>query len=190
MTATQAISDADLDDYLAGLKREFPNFRMVDKRDDRLSRAIDVALAGVTLGRQRHYMTQFVTVIGDTLYVPSCWSAQSASDKLVTLRHERVHLLQRRRYTMLGMAILYLFVPLPLGLAYGRANMEREAYEETLRATLELKGERALLSPTLREHIVSQFTCANYGWMWPFRRQMERWYDGVVAELLATRADP
>jgi hypothetical protein len=30
---------------------------------------------------------------------------------------------------------------------------------------------------------VDQFTSAAYGWMWPFRAQVERWYDTALAEL-------
>ena len=80
-----------------------------------------------------------------------------------------------------AMTLLYLFLPLPLGLAYGRARMEWEAYEETIVATCELKGPEAARSPSLRRHIVSQFTSANYGWMWPFRATVERWYDQALA---------
>jgi hypothetical protein len=31
---------------------------------------------------------------------------------------------------------------------------------------------------------VRQFTSAAYGWMWPFRGQVERWYDQAVQRLL------
>lgn len=175
---------SDLDRFLAELRAEFPRFRIVDKRGDRLSRAIDLALKVITLGGQRRYLTHYHTVIGDTLYVPEGWDACPATAKIITLRHERVHLRQRRRYTLPGMAFLYLVWPLPLGLAYGRARIEWEAYCETLRATLELRGEAALRDPALREHVVRQFTSAAYGWMWPFRRAVDRWYDAALDELL------
>ncbi len=168
---------------LADMRREFPRFRIVPKSKSPLSRSIDVALRCLTLGGQRRYMTHFHTVIGDTLYVPACWHDTPALDKIITLRHERVHLRQRRRYTMAGMTLLYLVLPLPLGLAYGRARIEWEAYAETLRATHELKGAAAARCPGLRAHIVSQFVGPNYGWMWPFRGQVERWYDAALAAL-------
>ena len=47
--------------------------------------------------------------------------------RTVLLRHERVHLRQRRRYGFLPFAILYLIPLLPLGLAYFRARFEWEA---------------------------------------------------------------
>lgn len=175
--------DRLLANFVAEMKREFPNFVIVNKRGDRLSKAIDVALKLVTLGGQRRFLTDYHTVIGDTLYVPDGWSDTPALHKVVTLRHERVHLRQRRRYTLPGMTFLYLVPFLPLGLAWGRARIEWEAYTETIRAIAELEGPEAARSPALRERIVSQFTGPAYGWMWPFRRQIERWYDEVLAEL-------
>ena len=171
------------EEFLAEMLAEFPRFTIVDKSHSALSRSIDIALKCVTLGGQSRYMTHFHTVIGDTLYVPECWADEADVDKVITLRHERVHLRQRRRYTLPGMAALYLLWPLPLGLAYGRARIEWEAYEETLRATHELKGAAAARAPGLRRHIVSQFTGPNYGWMWPFRERVERWYDDALAKL-------
>ena len=32
---------------------------------------------------------------------------------------------------------------------------------------------------------MKQFTSAAYGWMWPFPRQVERWYDRALAEIAA-----
>ena len=174
-----------LSDLLSEMRQEFPHFRIVAKRGDLLSRAIDLTLKGLTLGGQAHYLTHYHTVLGDTLYVPDGWERTPPLDKVITLRHERVHLRQRRRYTMAGMTLAYLAGPLPLGLSWCRARIEWEAYEETLRATLELKGRAALLAPPLRRHIVDQFVGPAYGWMWPFRSQIERWYDEAVERLLA-----
>lgn len=184
-SASDPDREAELGELLAAMRREFPRFRVVEKRGDRLSRAIDVALKGLTLGGQSRYLSHYHTVIGDTLYVPDGWDEAAAIDRIITLRHERVHLRQRRRYTMAGMTLWYLAGPLPLGLSWGRARIEWEAYEETLRATLELKGRAALLSPALRRHVVEQFVGPAYGWMWPFRGQIERWYDEAVERLLA-----
>lgn len=163
--------------------REFPRFGIVYKRNSLFSKVIDVALRLVTLGGQRHYMTRYHTVIGNTLYVPDAWDATDDLDRVITLRHERVHLRQSRRYTAIGMALLYLVPFLPLGLAYGRARIEWEAYAETVRAIAELKGLDSAEDPGLRKHIIAQFVGPSYGWMWPFRSQLERWYDELLAEL-------
>lgn len=175
--------------FLADLKAEFPAFRIVPKRGDSLSKLIDLALRVVTLGGQRHYLTKYHTVLGDTLYVPETWDELPDLDRVILLRHERVHLRQRRRYGAALMAFLYLVPFLPLGLAYGRARIEWEAYTETLRATAELRGQGALQSPELRAKIVGRFLGPDYGWMWPFRSVVEGWYDRVVRELLVQQPE-
>jgi hypothetical protein len=169
--------------FVADLKAEFPDFCIRPKRGDALSQAIDLALRIVTLGGQRHYLTRYHTVIGDTLYVPETWADLADLDRVILLRHERVHLRQRRRYGGPLMTFLYLIPFFPLGLAYGRARIEWEAYTETLRATAELRGPDALASRELRAQIVERFTGPDYGWMWPFRSTVEGWYDQVVREL-------
>ncbi len=162
------------------LRTEFPGFRIVYKRSSRLSKLIDVLLKLVTLGGQDRFLTRYHTVIGDTLYVPDSWDQMTDVERVILLRHERVHLRQRRRYTFLGMACIYLLPLFPLGLAYGRARLEWEAYTETLRATAELRGLEAARSSALREHIVGRFLGPDYGWMWPFRGAVERWYDQAL----------
>jgi hypothetical protein len=90
---------------------------------------------------------------------------------------------QRRRYGMTGMALLYLLPFFPLGLAYGRARLEWEAYEETLRATAEYLGIQAVRSPELRAHLIERFTGPDYGWMWPFPGSVGRWIDAAVRDI-------
>ncbi len=169
--------------FLGELQVEFPAFRVVKKAESPLCRGIDVALRIVTLGRQRSFLSVYYTVIGDTLYVPAGWDEVDPVSAVITLRHERIHLRQRRRWTLPGMAFLYLVPFFPLGLAYGRARIEWEAYEETLRATWELRGEAAARSPSLRAHIVRRFVGPDYGWMWPFSAQIERWFDASLERI-------
>lgn len=172
------------DAFLAEIRAEFPKFRIVPKATDALSRAIDVAVRVLSFGQQREYMTSYHTVLGQTLYVPTAWARMSDLDRVILLRHERVHLRQSRRFGALGMAFLYAVPFLPMGLAYGRARIEWEAYTETIRATAELRGPEAARSPRLREHVVSQFSSPAYLWMWPFRRSVERWYDEALSMIL------
>jgi hypothetical protein len=169
--------------YLEELRREFPALRFVEKAGDPLSRTIDLALKVVTLGRQRHYLDRYTTVIGWTVYLPTDWARRSPERRYVTMRHEAVHLRQCRRYGFLRMAFLYLVPFFPIGLAWGRARLEWEAYAETLRAIAEVHGLAAARAPEVREQLVLQFTSGAYGWMWPFRRQVERWIDEVLATL-------
>jgi hypothetical protein len=166
---------------LAAIRAEFPSFAILPKRGSRLQRAIHVALLLVTFGGQRVYLTRYHTVLFGKLWVPDSWDSMSDADRFVLLRHERVHLRQRARMGDVAMAFVYLVPIFPIGLAWGRARIEWEAYEETIRATFEVYGmagvERA------RSEIVRRFTSADYGWMWPFPRTIERWFDKAVAKL-------
>ena len=169
--------------FIETIRHEFPAFRIVPKHGHWPSRAIDLALRVITFGGQRSYLTRYHTVIGNTLYVPPTWDLLGDLERVILLRHERVHLRQRRRYGALLMTFLYLFPFFPLGLAYGRARIEWEAYEETLRATAELLGWEAAHASGLRSHIVRRFTGPDYGWMWPFERSVQAWYDRALANL-------
>jgi hypothetical protein len=168
---------------LADIRREFPRFEIVPKRRSRLQRAIAVALRVVTAGGQRSYLTRYHTVLFGKLYVPDAWDAMGDDDRYILLRHERVHLRQRRRMGDLAMAFVYLFPIFPLFLAWGRARIEWEAYVETIRATAELRGLPA--ARALKPDLVQRFVGPDYGWMWPFPRTVVRWFDEVMADLEA-----
>lgn len=171
--------EALLDD----IRREFPRFRVVCKDRSWLQRAIHCGLVAVTLGGMRRYLSSYQTTIGMTVYVTGDWDRRHADERYVTMRHELVHLRQFQRYGLLGMAVLYLLLPLPMGLAYFRARLEMEAYEETIRAAAALHGLAHVRAAGFRGHIVSQFLGPSYGWMWPFRRRVEAWYERTLAGL-------
>lgn len=174
--------------YLEELRVEFPGLRVIDKRDDRFSRLIDVALKGITLGGQSAFMTRYVTTIGRTIYLPSGWRKRSPESRYCTLRHEAVHLRQFRRYGLVLTAAIYLLPIAPLGLALGRARLEWEAYAETLRAHAEVYGVEAAQAAELHAYIERQFTSAAYGWMWPFRGQVRGWIDAEVERIVEKSA--
>ncbi len=171
------------DAFIAEIQREFPRFSIVEKRGRPLQHAIDLALKVITLGGQRAYMTRYHTVLGETLYVPDAWPEGSDEGRYVLLRHERIHLRQRRRYGNVAMALIYLLPIFPLGLAWGRARIEWEAYAETIRATAEVFGADAARDARFHAYLVAQFTSPAYGWMWPFPRVIRRWIDEVLATL-------
>ena len=173
---------------LHDIQSEFPKFRLRAKAGDVGSSVIDWALRLVTLGGQRTYLTTYYTVLGSTLYFPPPWRTLNDIDAAILLRHERVHLRQRRRLSFPIMAVIYLFFPVPLGLSYGRARLEWGAYEETIRATAAYRGLDA--ARALKCHIVGRFTSADYGWMWPFPASVGRWYDRVITELEASMGAP
>ncbi len=144
-------------------------------------RVIDVLLTIVTLGAQGSFLDRYVTTIGRTIYLTPNWASRTAADRYATLRHEAVHLRQFRRWGLVPMAVAYLLLPLPFGLAWFRMRLEREAYAETVRIQHELGGRAA--TDAIRAHVIRQFTSGSYGWMWPFPRSIARWYDGLVDSL-------
>lgn len=180
---------AGIEGMLADIVAEFPSFRLVRKSDSRLMRAIDRFLRILTLGRGTRFLAEYHTVLGYTLFVAPSWEILSDVDRIVLLRHERVHLRQCRRFGFLGLAFLYLVPFLPVGLAYGRAKLEWEAYSETLRALVELRGNLVLDDQEFRARIVQRFVGPDYAWMWPFRSSIEKWYDNLILELREHASD-
>jgi hypothetical protein len=172
--------------FLDEIRREFPRFAVVPKRGDPLQRAIAGVLFAITLGGQRHYLTRYHTVLFGKLYVPDGWERMDDDERYILLRHERVHLRQRRRMGDVWMAFVYLVPFFPLGLAWGRARIEWEAYVETIRATAEVRSLAA--ARTLEAEIVRRFVGPDYGWMWPFPRVVRRWFHEVIADLEAEGA--
>ena len=73
-----------------------------------------------------------------------------------------------------------------MGLAWFRAYFEKEAYAETIRAAAEVWGPDFPAADAYRRYIISQFTSASYGWMWPFERSLNRWYDCILATVKST----
>jgi hypothetical protein len=171
------------DTFLNELRDEFPEFEIRYKRDSPLQRVIHNLLLVVTLGGQRVYLTRYYTVLFGKLWVPDSWDRLPDLDRYILLRHERVHLRQRRRMGDIRMAFVYLIPFFPLFLAWGRARIEWEAYAETLRATAEVHGIAA--AEALRGEIVRRFVGPDYGWMWPFPKTINAWAE---AELSAIRA--
>lgn len=165
------------------IREEFPGFRIVRKSEAWTQRAIHQLLRVLTFGAQSAYLDSYQTTIRRTVYVTADWEAMSDAQRYITMRHEREHLRQFRRYTLPLMTLLYLFGPLPVGLSWFRAHFEKQGYAESIRAAAEVHGLEHVLDRRFREYVVQQFVSGSYGWMWPFRRSIETWYDGVVTEL-------
>lgn len=171
-------------------RKEFPDFKVKYKRDSGIMRAIDRLLKIITFGRMQTFMTVFITTYGNDIYVPDDWGARDPLQKCVILRHERVHFRQQLRYgsikwlSSLVFSLLYIMWILPGGLSLGRRNFEQEAYEESLRARAEYYGVEALYDDDYRAFLVNTFISAEYFWMWPFRKSVERWYDDTVLKIL------
>ncbi len=157
--------------------------RVVQKSAHWHQRAVATALRVLTFGGQRTYLSEYVTTLGHTIYVPEGFDAWAPEHAWEVLRHELVHVRQFERFGWIGMILLYGFFPLPAGLAWGRARLEWEAYRETLRAVAECEGLAAARAPALHRHIVGRFTGPDYGWMWPFPRAVQGWIDAALDEI-------
>jgi len=171
------------DQLVVTLREEFPKFRVVRKDRSKMHRSIHWFLYAVTFGRMRSYLDSFQTTIGNTVYVTPDWDEWEPDRRYVTLRHEAIHLRQFRKYTLPGMALLYVFLPLPFGLAWFRAYFEKQAYAESVRAAAEVWGNQYPRQDHYRRYVIDQFLGPAYGWMWPFRAGLERWYDAILATL-------
>lgn len=164
-------------------KQEFPGFEIIEKKDSTLMKVIDACLKIITFGQMKLFMTGFVTTLGQKVYVPDVWKDYLLASKVEVLRHEIVHMRQAKKYGRVLFSILYLLVPFPTGVAYFRKKFEQEAYEESLRAMYVWRGAKVLDSKDVRERILSNFTSASYFWMWPFRKDLDAWYDSIVEKI-------
>ena len=163
------------------IRKEFPQFRIVEKRRSVLMHGINAILLVLTLGQLRTFMSQFTTTLGSAVYVPSSWDAISDESRCVILRHERVHLEQARRYGKLAFSLRYLFCwP---AIKTERARFEREAYEESLRAMAEYFGVSHIERSSTRQWLVDTFTGPAYFWMWPEPIAVMAWYEVTVARI-------
>lgn len=177
-----------LQPLLREVQNEFPSFRIVPKEGSFFMKSISCFLFCLTLGGMRGFMTNFITVVGTTVYTHKNWGMSTEISKSVILRHERVHMRQRRKYGAFLFAFLYLFFPVPCVFSYFRMKFEMEAYAETIKALVELSpvGARLVQSEAYREYTIKFFTGAAYFWTWPFRGRIERWYDQAVRDALAS----
>lgn len=169
--------------------QEFSSFKIVKKSTSLLMKIINVVLIVFSFGFQRSFLTDYYTTVGYTVYVPDLWDSTPDVTRIVTLRHERVHMRQRRKYGMFLFSLLYVLLPLPGGLAYFRYKFEAEAYEETVRAVNELQpsGGEVVRSDVYRADIMTVFTGPGYLWMWPFKKTITAWYNGVLSRLPAAK---
>jgi len=166
------------------IRKEFPDFKVVRKTDSSLMRLIHRFLVTITFNSMQSFMTNFVTTVGNTVYIPTEWEFWDDFARYAVLRHERVHMRQSRRYGALLFKLLYIFVLLPGGYATFRTKFEQEAYEESMRALAEHHGTAdVLLLAAVRDPMLKHFTSSEYFWMCPFQDKVERWYDGAVERI-------
>lgn len=162
---------------------EFPHFKVIPKEESFKMKAINIFLKIITFGQMKTFMTHFITTIGQEVYVPTKWKSWPEKSRMSILRHERVHMRQAKKYGRFLFSFLYLFFPLPTVFAYYRMKFEREAYTESLRAMVEYYGKDAPTDPEVKENMLKHFTSAEYFWMWPWKKGLNKWYDETVKSL-------
>lgn len=142
---------------------------------------------------QINLLKQSWTTIGNVVYVPIRTNKEGKilryGDLPYTdyccLSHEMVHVKQFYKWRVksmkygraVGDALLilyYFFVFFPVGLAYGRYKIEREAFLEGLFAA---KAIGLDVPPRMERAIYHCSTSPWYLWMWPFRRSVRRWFE-------------
>jgi hypothetical protein len=176
------MAETRLEAVIEAGRKEFPKLKLVKKASSTFMSVIDVLLRIITFNQQKSFMTNYTTVIGNTIYTPDSWDTRTDSSRIITIRHELVHFRQAKKYFFFK--FLYLFVFFPIGLAYYRAKFEKEAYEEGMRAIAHLYGAEGLRNAD-RERVVRRFVSADYFWMWPYRKSVEKWYDETRNRILA-----
>lgn len=172
---------------LVTTEQEFPDFEIKPKAESRLMKAANIGLRIITFGAMKTFMTDFITTVGETVYVPAGWDNKDDTSKASVLRHERVHMRQKRRYGSFFFFLRYFCWPLPAVWAIGRRNLEQEAYAESLRAYVDYYGLKALDDVTTRDYIIGHFMGANYFWTWPWRKSLNAWYNKLVETILHER---
>lgn len=165
------------------IKEEFPNLKICKKEDSRFMKLLSFFFFIISLGKVNNFLSQYTTAIGSTIYVPNNWVHLSDKYKSIILRHELVHMRQMKKHTTVFFLFAYFFLPLPMFFSFCRARFEWEAYEESLKAEYELHGDRHLKKKEYKEAIIQLFIGRHYGWMWPFRKKVEKWYDSFVLKI-------
>lgn len=171
------------DEFIAETLALYPKFKVLPKASSTLMKVIDFFLKLITLWRQKYFMTTFTTTLGYVVYTPVGWDDVTETARLNILRHERVHMKQRKEKGSLWFSISYLLLPLPCVWAYYRMKYEMEAYEESMRATWTIRG-KMLFTHEYRAKMIGHFTSAEYFWTWPWRGRIETWYDAFMAGLM------
>lgn len=165
------------DQLLIDIKSEFPKFEIFNKTNSKFMKLIAKILHILSFGKNKAFLTTYITTIGNTIYVPNDWDSRSWQSKYIVIRHERVHLRQSKKYGAVLFSLIYLFFPIPFLFAYGRAKLEWEAYEESLRTEAELFGVNYIKQDKVRDFIFEQFTTGAYLWMLPFKSILIKWYE-------------
>jgi len=146
-------------DIVEDIKREFPNFEVVEKQNSSLMKFI----FNISLMRfwNPYFMTAYVTTMFGKVYMPRNLIGSLTAYEV--LRHELVHLRDARRFPIF-FELSYIFLPFPFVFTM-RAYWEFRGYCESLVVENEIFG---YVYKESVEFYVKQFTGSFYLWMCPF----------------------
>lgn len=162
----------ELDQRIEILRAEYIEHgaRTVYKSDSKGWILLQKIVKVLTFGKVTNFLGSFSTTIGKTVYLKDGLEGINLYSHLI---HELEHVKQGEKYWAPFFAFLYLFWPLPIGLAWFRYKCEREAY---------LIGGKALLEyiPSLdkeqyAQHVADNLGGASYFWAWPFKKKIKAW---------------
>lgn len=130
--------------------------------------------------------------LGRTVYVPRRYDPKQKKvyrygdipfEDYCTLSHEIEHVKQYARFGIVLFLLIYIFPFFPIGLAYGRYYLERQAYLAGVIAAKSIDytrwaRQRYLKTPTppLEKAIQSCSTSPWYLWPWPFPKSVRLWF--------------
>jgi len=177
-------------------KKEF-GLCIKHKEDVLAWRILSAVILVLTFGYV-NMLKKFWTTIGNVVYVPKRVDAKGRVFRYGdlpytdyrTLSHEMVHVRQFYKWGFPGIkggravgvvlvGLYYFFVFFPVGLAYGRYRLEREAY---LGGLLAAKSIGLEIPPLMEKAIRYCSTSPEYLWMWPFPRSVRRWFEYQLEE--------
>ena len=167
----QSATREDVRNYMEGLKTEFPGLKIHEKR----ARWLDWIFHLPLIKKLEWYNA--TQAIGKSIYLSDQWDNFTSESQMGILLHERQHLLQFQKYGVFLMAILYLFVFFPVGLAYFRAKFERQGYAQSVLAKVRYHGATKGVYDQCKEMYLRTFTTSFYFWTWPFKKQVLAWFE-------------
>lgn len=172
-----------LDKTIEDISLEFPSFKVLKKSESWLMKTIGKLLFIISFGQNKSFMTDFITTIGNTVYVPDSWDSKLEKSRIEVLMHERIHMRQSKKLTPIIYALAYLLFPIPIGFAWARAKLEWEAYTESMRVKSHFSGIQSVKTPEFKEYLFKNFTGSSYMFMMPFKSILEKWYQESIKRL-------
>ncbi len=173
------------EEIISKIKEEFPDFELCANEDSKFISLLSFLFKIITLGKINNFASQYTLTLRDKIYTPKRWSTLPDKHKASILRHELIHMKQQKKYTLPVFLFCYFLLPFPFFFSWFRARIEWEAYEESMRFEYEINGTKSLLNKEYRNNLVDLFVGPYYGWMWPYRKQVEKWYDDALKKIIS-----